>query len=220
MSVIALPMPLELARPHQQAWAPSAPEGASLRSAATIPADDELAFVHSAQNGDESAFRVLVERYRDRVYALALRIARDSHAAEEIAQDAFLRAWHALPHFRGDSRFSTWLYRIAYRRALDERAAMDRRTARESQIGIHGLERFETPGTSGDAALRRRLERLVADLPEPQRICLTLFYGADQSIEEIGRVMDVPSGTIKTHLFRGRVALRSEWEREEKGGAE
>ena len=82
--------------------------------------------MESAKGGNTDAFRRLVDRYRDRILSLAARITRDSGAAEEIAQDAFVRAWRALPHFRGDSRFSTWLYRIALRRALDERASAAR----------------------------------------------------------------------------------------------
>jgi RNA polymerase sigma-70 factor (ECF subfamily) len=178
--------------------------------------EGEAAKVQAARGGDEAAFRILVERYRDRVYALALRICKDPHAAEEIAQDTFVRAWRALPVFRGDSRFSTWLYRIAFRRALDEKAAIDRRRGREvpGESETHTIEDSPAP-VSGDFSLRRKLERLVAALPESQRIALTLFYGADQSIEEIGRILDGPQGTVKTHLSRGRAELRVLWDREQ-----
>jgi RNA polymerase sigma-70 factor (ECF subfamily) len=182
--------------------------------------EDEAQQVQAARGGSEVAFRVLVDRYRDRVYALALRIAKDSHAAEEIAQDTFVRAWQALPLFRGDSRFSTWLYRIAFRRSLDEKSALDRRRGRElhSEDDIHDVRDFPAP-PGGDFGLRRKLERLVSMLPESQRITLTLFYGADQSIEEIGKVLDVPTGTVKTHLHRGRAELRALWDRERSGSA-
>ena len=183
--------------------------------AVSKPIEHEAQDVRAARDGNEAAFRVLVDRYRDRVYALALRIAKDEHAAEEIAQDTFVRAWQALPLFRGDSRFSTWLYRIAFRRALDEKAALDRRRGRElqSETDAQDVGDFPAPA-AGDFGLRRKLERLVGNLPESQRIALTLFYGADQSIEEIGKVLDVPLGTVKTHLFRGRAELRVLWERE------
>ena len=178
--------------------------------------EGEAARVQAARGGDEAAFRILVERYRDRVYALALRICKEAHAAEEIAQDTFVRAWRALPVFRGDSRFSTWLYRIAFRRALDEKVAIDRRRGREvpGESETHTIEDFPAP-VSGDFGLRRKLERLVAALPESQRIALTLFYGADQSLEEIGRILDAPQGTVKTHLSRGRAELRVLWDREQ-----
>ena len=179
----------------------------------------ELQVVQAARDGDEAAFRVLVDRYRDRVYALAMRIAKDSPTAEEIAQDTFVRAWQALALFRGDSRFSTWLYRIAFRRALDEKAALDRRRARElhSDSETEPARKFSAP-PGADFGLRRKLERLIAQLPESQRIALTLFYGGDQSIEEIGKVLDVPTGTVKTHLFRGRAELRVLWDREQNSG--
>jgi RNA polymerase sigma-70 factor (ECF subfamily) len=182
--------------------------------------EGELQVVRAARGGDEAAFRVLVDRYRDRVYALAIRIAKDSHAAEEIAQDTFVRAWQALPLFRGEARFSTWLYRIAFRRALDEKAALDRRRGRElqSDADVDSFRDLPVP-SGGDFGLRRKLERLVSQLPETQRIALTLFYGADQSIEEIGKVLDVPSGTVKTHLFRGRAELRTLWDRERNAGS-
>jgi RNA polymerase sigma-70 factor (ECF subfamily) len=182
--------------------------------------EGELLVVRAAREGDEASFRVLVDRYRDRVYALAMRIAKDSQAAEEIAQDTFVRAWQALALFRGDSRFSTWLYRIAFRRALDEKAVLDRRRGRElqSDADVDSLRDLPVP-SAGDFGLRRKLERLVSQLPESQRIALTLFYGADQSIEEIGKVLDVPSGTVKTHLHRGRAELRALWERERNVGS-
>ncbi|HET9886819.1 MAG TPA: RNA polymerase sigma factor [bacterium] len=182
--------------------------------------EGELLVVRAAREGDEASFRVLVDRYRDRVYALAMRIAKDSHAAEEIAQDTFVRAWQALPLFRGDSRFSTWLYRIAFRRALDEKAVLDRRRGRElqSDAEVDSLRDLPAPA-GGDFGLRRKLERLVSQLPESQRIALTLFYGADQSIEEIGKVLDVPTGTVKTHLHRGRAELRTLWDRERTVGS-
>jgi RNA polymerase sigma-70 factor (ECF subfamily) len=158
---------------------------------------------------------MLVDRYRDRVLSLALRITRDAEAGEEIAQDAFVRAWRALPHFRGESRFSTWLYSIAMRRALDERAAASRRRDREVHVDAEALARFEAPAQKlPDSSLRARVERLVGELPEMQRACITLFYAGDQSVDEIARVLDIPSGTVKTHLFRAREALRRKWDRE------
>ncbi|MGQ0719977.1 MAG: RNA polymerase sigma factor [Candidatus Eiseniibacteriota bacterium] len=176
-------------------------------------ADDERARIQAARSGDERAFRVLVDRYRDRIFGLALRMAGSREAAEEIAQDAFVRAWQALPGFRGESRFSTWLYRIAFRRALDERVALGRRRGRETAMEPAALEQADTRGArTPDWGTRLRLERAIGELPEAQRACITLFYAGDQSIEEIARVLDAPTGTVKTHLHRARAALRERLE--------
>jgi RNA polymerase sigma-70 factor (ECF subfamily) len=178
-------------------------------AAKTRSADDERACVQAARSGDEAAFRVLVDRYRDRIFGLALRMSGSREAAEEIAQDAFVRAWLALPGFRGESRFSTWLYRIAFRRALDERAALGRRRDRETAMDEAALERADSRGArTPDWGTRLRLERAIGELSETQRVCITLFYAGDQSIEEIARVLDAPTGTVKTHLFRARAVLR------------
>lgn len=191
------------------AFAPAAKTAAS-GSAARSATIEESAHISAAKGGDASAFKVLVDRYRDRTFALALRLAGNRESAEEIAQDAFVRAWQALPDFRGDSRFSTWLYRITYRRALDERASLTRRRDRETVLDTADLERAAAPRERApDWGTRLHLERLVRALPDSQRACVTLFYVGDQSVEEIARILDVPSGTVKTHLFRARQELRA-----------
>jgi RNA polymerase sigma-70 factor (ECF subfamily) len=183
----------------------------------TVPAArqsrDDQALVAAATSGDERAFRALVDRYRDRIFGLALRMAGNREAAEEIAQDAFVRAWQALPGFRGESRFSTWLYRIAFRRALDERVVTARRRGRETAMEPAALEHADSRvARAPDWRARLRLERAIGELPEAQRACITLFYAGDQSIEEIARVLDAPTGTVKTHLHRARGALRERLE--------
>ncbi len=211
MTAIAWFLPLEMAERPSFAVRTSAP--------ASTPGD-ETVLLQAARAGDTQAYRTLVDRYRDRVLGLATRIVRDPELAEEIAQDAFVRAWQALPAFRGESRFSTWLYRIAYRRALDERAAAERRRGREIATDSEALERAAPLGDrASDWALRLRLERLVRALPETQRACLTLFYADDQSVDEIARILELPSGTVKTHLFRARGELRRVWERENVKGS-
>jgi RNA polymerase sigma-70 factor (ECF subfamily) len=172
--------------------------------------DDEL--VRRARAGDAEAFRSLVDRHADRALALARRILRSPSDAEEVAQDAFVRAWRALPRFRGDSAFSSWLYRIVARQAFDRSAVLKSRRSREA--GIEGVE--DLPAGSGgadDEALgrARQLERLVAALPETQRIVVTLFYFQDRSVEEVAGTLRMPENTVKTHLNRARAALRAAW---------
>ena len=165
--------------------------------------------------------------YQDRAYGLALRILRSPSDAEEVAQDAFVRAWRSLPQFRGDARFSTWLYRIVARRAFDASARLRRRREREVELetidrlgdddGTHsgvenraGMER--NPLAALEAAEpRKALEAMIASLPETYRAVVTLHYFDDRSIAEIAGALDTPEGTVKTHLFRARAKLRELW---------
>ncbi len=178
--------------------------------------------VARARAGDADAFRVLVDAYRDRAFGLALRIVRSREDAEEVAQDAFVRAWRGLPAFRADARFSTWLYRIVMRRALDSAATLRRRLGREVPLdetggadrggSAEGARGASTPGPDAPADARaRRLEGLIARLTGAQRVVVTLYYYEDRTIAEVARTLGVPDGTVKTHLHRARAALRAAW---------
>lgn len=177
-------------------------------------ADDDRELVERARNRDEHAFRALVERHRDRAYGLALRIVRVPLDAEEVAQDAFVRAWNALPGFRAEARFSTWLYRIVARLAFDRAQSVRRRYGREAPLeaGAHaaagGAER------SAEVARALEMERLIGGLSEVQRAVVTLFYYEDCSVERVSETLAMPAGTVKTHLSRARAALREAWMRE------
>lgn len=172
----------------------------------------EQARVARARGGDEAAFRELVEAHADRAYALALRVLRSPADAEEAAQDAFVRAWRALPAFRGEAGFGTWLHRIVVRVALDRSAVLRTRRGREVPV--------EPPAESAAAhdarddaadARARRLEALMAGLPDLQRVALTLFYWQDRSVLDVAAALGLPPNTVKTHLARGRAALRAAW---------
>jgi RNA polymerase sigma-70 factor (ECF subfamily) len=182
---------------------------------ATEDAAAKRALVERARARDAAAFRALVDRHRDRAFGLALRITRSAPDAEEVAQDAFVRAWFALPEFRGESSFSTWLHRIVARRALDRAATLARRRGREAP----GEEAAAVADPSGrdaaEQARARRLERLIAELPESQRAAVTLFYHEGRSVEQVAATLGIPTGTVKTHLSRARAALRTEWLKQE-----
>ena len=187
---------------------PSMKDSLSAAAESSGPQADERILVDRCRRGDTEAFRVLVDRYRDRAYGLALRLLRSASDAEEVAQDAFVRAWRALPDFRGDAAFASWLYRIVWRRAIDRAAVLRHRRAREADLAVAE----HVP--SGDAADRgleadaERWSRLLDGLSEPQRAVVTLFYYHDQSVHEIGATLEMPEGTVKTHLSRARAALR------------
>jgi RNA polymerase sigma-70 factor (ECF subfamily) len=195
-----------------QAAPPAAGEVAG--RAAEGAEDREL--VRRAQGGDEAAFRRLVERHGGRAHALALRILRSASDAEEVAQDAFVRAWRALPGFRGDSAFGSWLYRIVARRAFDRAAVLKGRRARETDIETAEDLPAAVSGPDPAAGERsRRLERLLAALPEVPRTVVTLYYLEDRSVQEVAETLRMPENTVKTHLHRARAALRSAWIRED-----
>lgn len=171
-------------------------------------AAEERALVARAQARDEEAFRMLVERHQHHAYGLALRIVRAPDDAEEVAQDAFVRAWRALPSFRGEARFSTWLYRIVARQALDRAAMLRRRRTREQELAAAE----ELPAApAADPAQAMRFEALLGQLSEAQRAVVTMFYYEDRSVEAVAEALGMPTGTVKTHLSRARAALRAAW---------
>ncbi len=178
---------------------------------------EDAQWVADARDGDPDAFRRLVDRYGDQAFETALRIVRSHEEAEEVTQDAFIRAWRALEGFRGDARFSTWLYRIVTRRALDVAARGKRKRERETPQEPEWIE-AHAPASSGSGlagAELRRLDRVLARLDPVPRAAVTLLYLRDRSVAEIAEILDLPEGTVKTHLHRARAKLRREWEREE-----
>jgi len=186
---------------------PDAALGPSHDAGEAPPDDAEL--VARARARDTGAFRTLVDLHRDRAYGLALRMLRSPSDAEEVTQDALVRAWIALPQFRGESRFSTWLHRIIARRALDRAAVLKRRRGRETGIEAAQQVAGETGETEGARAVR--LERMIAGLNEAQRAVVTLFYYEGRSVDQVASILQMPSGTVKTHLSRARAALRGSW---------
>ncbi len=181
---------------------------------------DEPELLARCRRGDVAAFAVLVERHRDRAFGLALRVIRSKADAEEVAQDAFVSAWESLDRFRGEAKFSTWLYRIVWRKSLDRAESLRRRGRRE--VAVEDPARVETErdvdrlGAApdgggvppGDSV---RLERLLASLPELSRAVVTLYYYEDRSVGEVATALGIPEGTVKTHLYRSRMALRERW---------
>lgn len=169
-----------------------------------------------AQRGDEAAFGWLVERHRDRAYGLALRILRSGSDAEDVAQEAFVRAWQALPRFRGEASFSTWLYRIVARQSFDRLEQLKRRRERETDLDAATEFSAGRETADAEAAWRaRRVERLMAQLPPMQRAVVTLFYFEDRSVEQVAGALSMPENTVKTHLSRARATLREAWNRGE-----
>jgi RNA polymerase sigma-70 factor (ECF subfamily) len=172
-----------------------------------MPAPPVLAdlLVARARQRDPRAFEELYRAHHRRIYALALRLTRDAGRAEELTQDAFVRAWEALPGFRGDSAFSTWLHGLAVRVFLEQSRAERRRTDRietadDLEVYLVAVRRA-MPETS------LALERAIAGLPEGARVPLVLYAVEGYRYEEIAALLGLALGTIKAQIHRARRLL-------------
>ncbi len=176
--------------------------------------DREL--VARVQQGDKRAFDILVQRYQHKIIKLVSRYVHDSTEALDIAQEAFIKAYRALPGFRGDSAFYTWLYRIAINTAKNYLVAQGRRPpgsdidAQEAEQydGQSSLKEYETPER---LLLRDEIEATVYaainELPEDLRTAITLREFEGMSYEEIAQTMGCPIGTVRSRIFRAREAI-------------
>jgi len=165
----------------------------------------EVQLIAHACDGDAKAIRTLYERYAPRVYAVVRRIAGDDDLAQDYAQEAWIRAIRALPSFRGDSRFSTWLHRIAVNSALQAVRKAETRLKRKQPMpdSIPGRE------VGGDALLRERLEGALQRLPDGMREVIILHDVEGYTHDEIGNLLGVTSGTSKSQLFKARLKMRA-----------
>ncbi len=201
--------------------------GSGLQGTAS-PTDDEL--IARVLAGDDDAYATLVARHTDLVYTIVLRVVRDEDDADDVTQEAFVRAYRALPRFRGDSKFSSWLYRIAVNRALTHLKRRKRRAATvDIAAGPHveaeavRSDRWENPERLVlDKELRHEVRDAVGTLPPRYRVVVTLFYLEERSYKEVAEILGIPMGTLKTHLHRARALLKKALtdRRNENGGRE
>ena len=174
---------------------------------------DDLLLVAASKNGDQEAFAQLVQRYQRRVFNLVYRMLQQYEEATEITQEAFLATWQGLPAFRGDARFPTWLYRIAYNCCLKQLEL--RKRDRALQIALQAEQVLQDANNEQrtdaelDACDRQALIREhLSQLPAKYRIVLILRHLQDMTYEEMAEILTIPIGTIKTHLFRARNLLK------------
>lgn len=180
-------------------------------------ADQQL--VERVQKGDKRAFEVLVLKYRHRIFSLVSRFVRDSDEVQDVVQEAFIKAYRALPGFRGDSAFYTWLYRIAINTAKNYLVSRSRRPP-GVDIEIEDAEYLESAGSLRDNAdpesllateqLRAAVDGAIRRLPEDLRTALSLREYEGLSYEEIAEVMRCPVGTVRSRIFRAREAVDAE----------
>ena len=173
--------------------------------------------VERVQAGDKRAFDLLVIKYQSRVVNVISRYLRDPVEALDLAQEAFIKAYRALPNFRGDSAFYTWLYRIAINTAKNYLVAQSRRPP-GNDIEASDAEQFEGPSALKETAtpesmmLRDEIQQVIFSaieaLPDDLRTAITLRELEDLSYEEIAEAMDCPIGTVRSRIFRAREAIQ------------
>jgi RNA polymerase sigma-70 factor (ECF subfamily) len=176
--------------------------------------DQEL--VLRVQQGDKKAFDLLVLKYQQKISNLISRYIRDPHEVMDVTQEAFIKAYRALPKFRGDSAFYTWLYRIAINTAKNYLVAQGRRppsddveaeTAEQMDVGV----RLKETGTPENHVLTEEIsqtvQKAIEDLPEDLRTAIILRELEGMSYEEIANAMSCPVGTVRSRIFRAREAI-------------
>ncbi len=183
---------------------PSAAPGAAYDGAMRLQdASDEWLAARAAR-GDADAFEQLVLRYQDRLYTLALRVTLSEHDARDCVQEGLISAWRAIDRFRGDARFSTWIYRIVIRKAYD---ALDRR--KRTAVPV---EQIDTPSTPRSPDDRLDVMAALATLEPDFRAAVVACDIVGMGMEEAAEALGVPAGTVKSRLSRGRDRLAEQLE--------
>ena len=173
--------------------------------------------VERAQRGDKRAFELLVEKYQRKLARLLSRLIRDPNEVEDVTQEAFIKAYRALPSFRGDSAFYTWLYRIGINTAKNYLVAMGRRAPTSTEVeaeeaeGLEGGELLRDINTPESLLLTKEIgdtvNAAIEALPEELRSAIQLRELEGMSYEEIAKLMDCPIGTVRSRIFRAREAI-------------
>ncbi|MEP7062633.1 MAG: RNA polymerase sigma factor RpoE [Betaproteobacteria bacterium] len=176
--------------------------------------------VERAQRGDKRAFEMLVMKYQRKLGRLLSRLVRDPAEVEDVTQEAFIKAYRALPGFRGDSAFYTWLYRIGINTAKNYLVALGRRAPTSTSFDNEEAESFEDADALRDTStpeseligkeVGNTVNRAMEALPEDLRTAITLREIEGLSYEEIANVMNCPIGTVRSRIFRAREAIAAE----------
>ena len=174
--------------------------------------DDEI-IVSQIVSGQKDLFRLLVRHHEKAVYGMGLSFFRNTDDASDFAQEVFIKAYRSLCNFEGRSRFSTWLYKIAYNTALNEVNRRKEYHSLAEETADKLAVCFDTPERNTLRSIAKEAVRAaVKELPERFRICIDLFYFYDRSYQEIEAITGIPVNTIKSHVFRSKIILRDKLE--------
>lgn len=173
--------------------------------------------VERIQSGDKKAFELLVSKYQRKLMRLVSRLVRDPAEAEDVVQEAFIKAYRALPQFRGDSAFYTWLYRIGINTAKNYLVTLGRRAPTSTEADAEEAETFEDADQLRDIntpesmlatkQIAETVNQAMEALPDELRVAITLREMEGLSYEEIAAVMGCPIGTVRSRIFRAREAI-------------
>ena len=169
----------------------------------------EHELVERCRQGDETAFRELVDQYKGLVFALIARSMTDRARAEELAQDVFLKVHKGLPYFRGESKLSTWMYRIVINVLSQERPRGTTISLDDPPAGDRPVMQIAADDRSfGDLVLKDRLQKAIERLPVQYQVLVNGHYLKGMRYEDLAEALDLPMGTVKTHLHRAKRQLR------------
>jgi RNA polymerase sigma-70 factor (ECF subfamily) len=171
---------------------------------------NDQVYIDKILEGDTNAFSVLVDRYKDLVYTLAIRMMKNKEEAEEVAQDTFIKTYKSLEKFKGDSKFSTWIYRVAYNTCLDR---LKKQKRQQSTVAIdeyteHQVKTIDNALDKIEAEEKKlAIQNCLNALPSEDSYLLTLFYFEELSLEEISKIIGLKPNNVKVKLFRSRKRL-------------
>jgi RNA polymerase sigma-70 factor (ECF subfamily) len=179
---------------------------------------EDQVLIGRAQGGDQYALNELIRKHEQRAYQYAFRLTRNPDEAADVVAEAFVRVYNALPNFKGNSAFSTWLYRILTNCFLDMRKKDKSRYTVPLETTVPGIDgemerQIEDPGRTPEEESERqererRIESAVDHLPEYQRAMIVMYHAEQMPYEEIAAALDLPIGTVKSRLNRARLSLR------------
>ena len=172
--------------------------------------NDDQKLIESITNGDTKAYTQLVNRYKDLVFTLALRMLKHREEAEEVAQDTFIKVFKSLDKFKGDSKFSTWIYKVTYNTCLD-RIKKNKKHLQDVAIDEFTFNKLDTIDNALENIIKEEKSVLIKEcinkLPEDSSALLTLFYFEELSLDEISKIINIEANTVKVKLFRARKKL-------------
>ncbi|MDR3122772.1 MAG: sigma-70 family RNA polymerase sigma factor [Treponema sp.] len=180
--------------------------------------EDDLFIVDQIVSGRKELFRILAQRYEKAVYGMGLSFFRNAEDAADFVQEVFLKSFRSLASFQGRSRFSTWLYRIAYNTAINSLRRSKDYSGTAAQSLPEGVDGETPERLSIRAAVAEAVRKAMQDLSEERRICVDLFFFYDQTYQEIEIITGFPVNTIKSHVFRAKKLLREKLAELAEGG--
>jgi len=172
--------------------------------------NNDQSLINAISNGHAASYGQLVDRYKDLVFTLALRMLKHREEAEEVAQDAFIKAFRSLDKFKGDSKFSTWIYKITYNTCLD-RLKKNKKHLNDVPIDGYTEHKLETVDNALEQMITEEKHELIRQcvhqLPSESSYLLTLFYFEELTLDEISKIVNIEANTVKVKLFRARKKL-------------